>query len=158
MRCGALSAEPASAPDPSPPERTALAAVEVGLVSMPRFRSTLDRFGARLLARVFSEAEVAYARRKRDGTHNLAVRFAAKCAGRRALRRIGVRAGWQDLEVVRRRSGEPTLALRGRPAELLEADTSGAPAASPFPHMRISLTHDPAFAAAVLFVECGELA
>ena len=148
---------------------------------MPRFKSALDRFGARLLARVFCEAEVAYAQRKRDGTHNLAARFAAKCAGRRALRRLGVRVGWRDLEVVRRRGGEPTLVLsaaaakvsaQGQGAQALPRAPviqgaqalprapviQGAQALPRAPVMRLSLTHDPEFAAATLFIERGDAA
>jgi phosphopantetheinyl transferase (holo-ACP synthase) len=94
-----------------------LSGVEVGLVSVPRFRRALDRFGPRLLHRIFSADEIAYAARKRDGAHNLAARFAAKCAGRRALARLGARPGrWLEIEVVRRRftlslTHDPDLAM-----------------------------------------------
>ncbi len=92
-----------------------LRGVGVGLVSMPRFERALARFGDRLLTRLFTPAEIAYASRKRRGAHSLAGRFAAKCAGRAALRQSGRRVMLSDLEVVRRRSGEPTLVLLGDP-------------------------------------------
>jgi holo-[acyl-carrier protein] synthase len=121
-----------------------LSGVEVGLVSVPRFRRALDRFGPRLLHRIFSADEIAYAARKRDGAHNLAARFAAKCAGRRALARLGARPGrWLEIEVVRRRSGEPTLKVHC--AEEAAVGTDGL-------RFTLSLTHDPDLAMASVFV------
>jgi holo-[acyl-carrier protein] synthase len=120
-----------------------LRAVEVGLIETPRFRRALERHGERLLARVFTDAERAYARRKRSAEHNLAARFAAKCAGRRAVARVtGRRIGLHEIEVVRRRSGEPTLVLRA-PGPLLP---------EPF-RFSLSLTHDADFAAASVWLE-----
>ena len=118
-----------------------LAGVGIGLVSVPRFRAALDRFGPRLAERVFSPAELAYATRKRSAAHSLAGRFAAKCAGRRAL---GWRVALRDLEVVRRRSGEPTLEIG-----------SGARArfGPEVPRLLLSLTHDSEFALASVWVE-----
>jgi holo-[acyl-carrier protein] synthase len=119
-----------------------LAGVGVELVSVPRFRSAVDRFGGRLLERVFSPGELAYAERKRDGALNLAARFAAKCAGRRALAHaLEERVALRALEVVRRRSGEPTLALVCGPPE------------SKSLRFALSLTHDPDYALASVWVE-----
>lgn len=118
-----------------------LEAVGVELVEVPRFARVLDRFGKRLLERVFTADEVAYAQRKKFGEQNLAARFAAKCAGRRALQLAGQpRLALRELEVVRKRSGEPTLAVRR------EGVASG---------MRIglTLTHDQDFAMASLWIE-----
>jgi holo-[acyl-carrier protein] synthase len=124
-----------------------LAGTGVELTSVPRLRRLHERFGDRLLERLFTSAEIAYARRKRDGIQNLAARFAAKAAGRRALRAlVGEPIPWSDLEIVRRRSGEPTLALRGGTAARL-ADT-------PL-HIAVSLTHDLGFGLASVWVERG---
>lgn len=122
-----------------------LRGIGVGLVETPRFRRTLERFGDRVLQRVFSDAEIAYARRKKNAAHNLAARFAAKCAGRQVLGRHHpgpIRLA--EIEVVRRRSGEPTLAVRGRMAEAFpEAEYRFA----------LSLTHDADFAMASVWLE-----
>lgn len=96
------------------PDVAVLGGVAVRLVDVPRFRRAVERHGHRLLGRVFTAAEIAYGARKRDGAPNLAVRFAAKCAGRELVwhgfgRRVPLRA----LEIVRRPSGEPTLAVQG---------------------------------------------
>jgi phosphopantetheinyl transferase (holo-ACP synthase) len=83
----------------------ALRGVGLALVEVPRFRAALERRGERMLARVFSDAELEYARRKKSGWQNLA-RPAAKCAGRAApwcagRTRRSPRLGW------RLRNGEP---------------------------------------------------
>ncbi len=116
-------------------------------MSVPRFRRALDRYGSHLSERIFRPAELAYAARKRRPWHNLAARFAAKCAGRRALRSLYANAapiGLIDLEVVRRRSGEPLLSWLSPPKQ------------GPGPEdlrMLVSLTHDPEFALATVWVE-----
>ena len=105
---------------------------------MPRFEASLVRFEERLLARLFTPAERAYAARKRHGQRNLAARFAAKCAARRCLRRHGIALRLRDVEITRRESGEPTLLIHGLA-----------------PHWRfsISLTHDDQFALASVWAE-----
>lgn len=115
----------------------------LALVEVPRFRAALERRGDRLLARVFSEDELAYARRKKAGWQNLAARFAAKCAGRAALRGpLGRALPLSGLEVVRRKSGEPRLVLREpTPGETLE--------------LFLTLSHDADFALASVIVEHG---
>jgi holo-[acyl-carrier protein] synthase len=125
----------------------ALLGVEVGLIETPRFRRALERHGDRLLERVFTRDEIDYARRKKSSEHNLAARFAAKCAGRRALLRLsGRRVKLVQLEVVRRRSGEPTLVARDEAAELLPGSAC---------RFSLSLTHDADFAMASLWLEEG---
>jgi holo-[acyl-carrier protein] synthase len=121
----------------------ALRGIGLALVEVPRFRAALDRRGERMLARIFSDAEREYARRKSTGWQNLAARFAAKCAGRAALRGVlGRTLPLAGLEVARRRSGEPLLVIRhdvpGEPLELF-----------------LTLTHDADFALASVVVQSG---
>ena len=127
---------------------TQLAGIAVGLVDTPRFRRALDRHGERLLLRVFTPDELAYARRKRRSEHNLAARFAAKCAGRRLLRPLaGSGPPLSDIEVVRRRSGEPTLRVLGRARAALPGDGW---------RFALTLTHDADFAMASVWLERQE--
>lgn len=115
------------------------------LVSVPRFEALLARHAKRLLPRVFQPGELAYAERKAHPSHSLAARFAAKAAARRALRPVLGRApSLRDVEVVRRKSGEPTLELRGPLAER--------PAARCLRFV-LTLTHDGEFALASVFAE-----
>ncbi len=116
----------------------------VGLVSVPRLRRVLDRFGPHLEERIFLRAELEYAARKRNRWHNLGARFAAKCAGRRALSGLlETPVRLREIEVARKRTGEPTLRLHTQ-----------APAAREL-RFALSLTHDPDFAAASVWVERG---
>jgi holo-[acyl-carrier protein] synthase len=122
-----------------------LGGVGLSLVSVPRFAASLERWGSRLETRIFCPGELAYASRKRDPAHNLAARFAAKCAGRAALASLGARGvALRDLEVTRRRSGEPTLAIR-----------EGAAVDAPALRFVVSITHDADLAMASLWVEVG---
>ena len=126
------------------PSEVRLKGIGVGLVSVPRFERTLERFGDRFRRRIFSPAEIAYSKRKRHGSHSLASRFAAKCAGRSVLRNrrvTGVRL--RDIEVVQSPSGEPALVVSGVPP----ADGSGSL------RFVLSLTHDADLALASLWLE-----
>ncbi len=130
------------------PAGTRLAGVAVGLVATPRFRRALERHGERLLARVFTPDEIAYARRKRRSEHNLAARFAAKCAGRRLLRPLaGGDVPLSQIEVVRRASGEPTLRVLGRAGAAFPGDAW---------RFTLTLTHDADFAMASVWLERQE--
>ena len=119
----------------------------VALVETPRFARSLERFGERLLSRVFTPDEVAYARGRGSASHSLAARFAAKCAGRSLLAplvRHCVALG--DLEVVRRPSGEPALVPRGRTARTLAPKSL---------RLSLSIAHDPHLAMASVWLEEG---
>jgi holo-[acyl-carrier protein] synthase len=85
--------------------------VGIELVDRQRFESLLDRHGDRLRDRLFTAGEREYAARKKRDGESLAVRFAAKLAAKHALRASAL--CWRDIEVVRGRSGPPTLRLTG---------------------------------------------
>ena len=85
------------------------------LCSVTRIASSLERFGERFIARVFTPIERAKAERRelsRAGTY--AKRFAAKEAFAKAVG-TGFRNGvfLKDIGVVYLPSGAPTLALTG---------------------------------------------
>lgn len=90
------------------------------LIDIRRIEKTLERFGDRFIARVFTEVE----RRKSEGraqrVASYAKRFAAKEACAKALG-TGLRHGvyWRDMGVVNLPSGRPTLQLTGGAAKVL---------------------------------------
>lgn len=95
----------------------AVIGIGTDLVEVARFRLALDRRPG-LAERLFSDSERAYAARFKDPTKSLAARFGAKEAVMKALG-VGLwKFALRDVEVVRLPSGEPTLALHGRAAEL----------------------------------------
>lgn len=93
------------------------------LCDIRRIEQSLERFGDRFIARVFTETERAEAASRpftRAGT--LAKRFAAKEAFSKAVG-TGFKSGvfMRDISVVNLPSGQPTLKLTGGAHERLQA-------------------------------------
>ncbi|WP_324751305.1 holo-ACP synthase [Sphingomonas sp. LY54] len=93
------------------------------LCNIERIQNSLDRFGERFIARVFTDIERAKAEGRpftRAGTY--AKRFAAKEAFSKAVG-TGFKRGvfMKDIGVVNQASGAPTLALTGGAKERLDA-------------------------------------
>jgi holo-[acyl-carrier protein] synthase len=91
-------------------------------IEIERVAATLARYGPRFEHRIFTDAEIAYCRRRRDPSVHFAGRFAAKEAGMKALgtgRSRGVL--WRDVEVVRAPGGPPQLAFHGGAARRFAA-------------------------------------
>ena len=121
------------------------------LCNIDRIQNSLDRFGERFLARVFTDVERAKAERRpftRAGT--LAKRFAAKEAFSKAVG-TGFKRGvfMKDIGVVNKASGEPTLHLSGGAKERLDAMTPPGHAA----RIHLTMTDDHPFALAVVIIE-----
>jgi holo-[acyl-carrier protein] synthase len=93
------------------------------LCNIERIEQTLERFGERFETRVFTETEIALARRRRRTAETYAKRFAAKEACAKALGTGVPRRGvhWKHLGVVNLPTGKPTLALTGGAAKRLES-------------------------------------
>lgn len=91
------------------------------VVDIRRIERTLDRFGERFLARVFTEIERKKSERRLQRAASYAKRFAAKEACSKALG-TGFSRGvcWRDLGVVNEASGRPTMVLSGAAKEHLE--------------------------------------
>ena len=91
------------------------------LCNIERAEKTLARFGERFEKRVFTDVEIALARRRRLTAETYAKRFAAKEACAKALGTGVPRRGvhWKHLGVVNLPTGKPTLALTGGAAERL---------------------------------------
>jgi holo-[acyl-carrier protein] synthase len=99
------------------------------LIDIRRVEKTLERFGPRFTERVFTDAEIAKAERRRLKAATYAKRFAAKEACAKALGTGVPRRGvhWKHMGVVNLPSGKPTMALTdgaaARLAELLPPGT-----------------------------------
>lgn len=89
----------------------------VDIIEIYRVRQVLERYTDRFQQRIFTPAEIAYCRGR---AANLAARFAAKEATMKALG-TGVRGvAWKDIEVVRHKSGAPSIELHGRAKDRAE--------------------------------------
>jgi holo-[acyl-carrier-protein] synthase len=111
--------------------------VGVALLETARVQRLIARFGEAGLARVFSPAELDYARKAADPLERLAVRLAAKLALRGALgrqRRVPLRA----IEVGRDADGRPGITWPG--------DASG-------PSAHVSLSHERGWTVASVWLE-----
>lgn len=119
------------------------------LIDIRRIEKTLDRYGERFIARIFTDIE----RRKSEGRHQRAAsyakRFAAKEACAKALG-TGLRAGvyWRDMGVINLPSGRPTLQLTGGAAKVLRELTPPRHAV----RIDLTLTDDFPLAAAIVII------
>ena len=121
------------------------------LCNIERIRASLDRFGERFEARVFTDVERAKAeRRPFTKAETLAKRFAAKEAFSKAAG-TGFKAGvfMRDIGVVNARSGAPTLVLTGGAAARLDALTPAGHVA----RIHLTLTDDHPWAQAFVVIE-----
>lgn len=118
-----------------------ISGIGVDMVNIPRMREVIGRWQERFLRRVFTEAEIAYCRARRDPVPHFAARFAAKEAGLKALG-TGLRLGvsWRELEVRRERGHAPELVLSGRSKELGRSRGGS--------RMLLALTHEGEYALA----------
>ena len=84
------------------------------LCDIRRIEKSLERFGERLIQRVFTETEQKRSEGRATRAASYAKRFAAKEACSKALG-TGFRRGvfMRDMGVVNMRGGKPTLALTG---------------------------------------------
>ncbi len=118
----------------------------IDLAEIGRIERAIDRYGARFLDRIYTPAEQEYCLRKRRSAESFAGRFAAKEAGAKALGTgISFGVNWLEIEVIRKPSGQPTLAFHGRAAEI--AAQLGVAQAS------ISITHTADMAMASVLLE-----
>ncbi len=94
------------------------------LVDVRRIARSIDRYGERFLARIFTAAERAKAEKRANRVETYAKRFAAKEACSKALG-TGFRNGvfWRDMGVVNLPSGRPTMKLTGGALKRLQAIT-----------------------------------
>ncbi len=94
------------------------------IVDIRRIEQTLERYGERFIARIFTDIERAKSDKRAQRAASYAKRFAAKEACSKALG-TGFRRGtfWRDMGVVNERSGRPTLVLDGGARGHLEAMT-----------------------------------
>jgi holo-[acyl-carrier protein] synthase len=95
--------------------------------------------------RLFTSGEREYAARKARDGESLAARFAAKVAARRALRAPSLQ--WKDIEVLRGRTGPPTLRLAGA------ADSAARRAG--VSNIAVTLTHDATWCVGQVILESG---
>lgn len=120
-----------------PPGTTELG---IDIIRVARIRETLERFGDRFARRVLTPAEQRYVHGRAE---TLAGRWAAKEAVSKVLG-LGVRGiGWQDIEIERLPTGQPSVRFHGRAA--VRAEQLG------MSRVAISISHEVEYAVAIAF-------
>lgn len=119
------------------------------VVDIRRIEATLDRYGERFIARVFTDIERAKSDGRAQRAASYAKRFAAKEACAKALG-TGLRNGvfWRDMGVINLPSGRPTLVLTGGAARQLARITPSGCVA----RIDLALTDDFPLAEAVVII------
>ena len=94
------------------------------MVDVRRIERSIERYGERFLARIYTPAERAKAESRANKIETYAKRFAAKEACSKALG-TGFRSGvfWRDMGVVNLASGRPTMKLTGGALKRLQSIT-----------------------------------
>jgi holo-[acyl-carrier protein] synthase len=93
--------------------------IGVDLVECSRIEHSLERFGEKFLRRVFTEGEIEYSMSMKFPARHLAARFAAKEAVSKAFGTgIGKAMGWRNIDIRKKKSGEPFLVFSGPAQEL----------------------------------------
>ena len=120
------------------------------MVDIRRIEQTLERYGSRFVARIFTDIEQKKSDRRAQRAASYAKRFAAKEACSKALG-TGFRRGvfWKDMGVVNEPSGRPTLQLTGGAKEQLERITPPGHTA----RIQLTITDDFPYAQAVVIIE-----
>ena len=120
--------------------------IGVDVVQVERIVASLERFGQRMEARLFTSGELEYCRRHKDPLPHLAARFAAKEAASKALGTgMSQGVGFKQIEVLQPGGQVPTLAFHGAARDHYERlRCTGS---------HLSLTHDGGLAVACVVLE-----
>ena len=124
-----------------------IAGVGMDLVEIARVERMIRDRGDRLLKRLFTPAEIAYATIRARPAIHLAARLAAKESAFKALAgSVEARLiGWTDIEIVPRQGHPPTLLFHGRAdARIRELVIA---------QVWLSLTHTETMASAIVVLE-----
>ena len=119
------------------------------LIDIRRIERTLERYGDRFIARVFTAEERRRSERRANRAASYAKRYAAKEACSKALG-TGFRDGvyWRDLGVINLRTGQPAMVLTGGARRRLEAITPAGMTA----RIDVTLTDEAPLASALVVI------
>ena len=80
------------------------------IIEIERIRKSIDTYGLRLIARLFTTKEQDYCLKYKDPVPHFAGRFSAKEAVAKALGTgFGEHASWLDIEILNENSGKPCV-------------------------------------------------
>jgi holo-[acyl-carrier protein] synthase len=120
--------------------------IGIDIIEVARVQASHERFGERFLNRLLLADEIAYCLSHKNPAPFIAARFAAKEAISKAFGTgIGAQLGWRDMEIGRKKSGEPFVILHGNGKKLFKSRRAK--------NLLISLSHTANYAAAAAVLE-----
>lgn len=91
------------------------------IVETVRIGRMIERHGELFLNRIYTPEEIRYCQRRKECYQHFAGRWAAKEAVMKTLGTGFIRGiAWQDIEVGTKKSGQPTVTVRGGAGEVAE--------------------------------------
>jgi holo-[acyl-carrier protein] synthase len=92
------------------------------IVEIVRIGRMIERHGEQFLRRVYTDDEIRYCQRRKECYQHFAGRWAAKEAVMKTLGTGFIRGiGWQDIEILSQKNGQPTVNIRGGAREYADA-------------------------------------
>jgi holo-[acyl-carrier protein] synthase len=120
--------------------------VGIDIIEVARVKASHERFGERFLNRLLLANEITYCLSHKNPAPFIAARFAAKEAISKAFGTgTGAQLGWRDMEIGRKKSGEPFVILHGNGKKLFKSRRAK--------NLLISLSHTANYAAAAAVLE-----
>ena len=118
----------------------------IDIIEVGRIKKSIQRYSDRFEQKVFTQKEIDYCHSQADPAKHFAARFSVKedvfkCFG------TGITGGvlWRDIEVDKKKSGQPVLNLHGKGKKLFNQ--------LKLKHIHISITHDKSYAVAHAIAE-----
>ena len=120
--------------------------IGIDLVENDRMQRIIEKWGDKLLSRVFTPGEIQYCGRHAQSSINYGARFAAKESFLKALGMgLGMGVKLSDIEVINDENGKPSLKLYGRAdSEIKKRNIKT---------IHLSLTHTKKYATAIVLLE-----
>ncbi|MFZ5995970.1 MAG: holo-ACP synthase [Nitrospirota bacterium] len=110
------------------------------IIDIERLRHAVQRWGDRLLHKIFTDHEIAYCYRRKDPIPSLAARFAAKEAFIKAL---GKAVPFHDIEVANKETGKPFINFNSRLKKYIGSALA----------CHVTLSHERGYAIATVILE-----
>ena len=118
----------------------------IDIIEIDRIKHSIIKYSDRFKNKVFTQKEIDYCHSQADPAKHFAARFSVKEAVLKCFG-TGMTGGilWKDIEVDKKKSGQPTLNLYGKGEELFNQLR--------LKHIHISITHDKSHAVAHAIAE-----
>ena len=123
-----------------------ISGIGIDIIEVNRVKESIERFGDRVLNRLFTPKEIEYCSARKNAVLHFAGRFAAKEAAFKAMGKgWGGDISWKEIEITNLPSGAPRIAFYGKALELTTSQKISA--------AFVSISHIDQLATAVVILE-----